>query len=68
MGVALGYVDEGGQAFAEPHGDLSVHVDGEGLKALLEATHGVVLKGVGILPKVHTANLGHAQTADWDEA
>lgn len=53
MHVVLGYIDKGGQALAEPHGDLSVHVYSEGLEALLETTHGVILKSAGILAQVH---------------
>lgn len=68
MVVVLGDVDEGRQAFAEPHGDLSVHVDSEGFEALLQATRGVVLKAAGVLPQVHTANLRLGQTTHWDEA
>lgn len=65
--VVLLYVDKGGEALAEPHGDLSFHVDGEGLKTFLETTHGVVLKGAGILAEVHTSDLGYAQAAHRDE-
>lgn len=57
MHVVLRYVDKGGQALAEPHGDVSVHIDGKGLKAFLETTHGVVLKTAGVLAQVHTADL-----------
>lgn len=67
MHVVLGYVDKCGKALAEPHGDVSVHVDGEGLKAFLETTHGVVLKSAGVLAQVHAPDLGHAQTAHGDE-
>lgn len=67
MHVVLGYVEKGGQALAEPHGDLSVHVDSKGLKAFLETTHGVVLKSAGVLAQVHTADLRHPQTAHRDE-
>lgn len=65
--VVFGHVAEGGQAFAEPHGHFTVHVDGEGLEALLQATHGVVLKGAGVLPQIHTAHLRQTQTTDRDE-
>lgn len=65
--VVLRYVDKGGEALAEPHGDLSVHVDSEGFEAFLETTHGVVLKSAGILAQVHASNLRHAQTAHRDE-
>lgn len=65
--VVLWHIDKGGEAFAEPHGDLTVHVDSEGFEALLQATHGVVLKGTGVLPQVHTTHLGQAQTTHWDK-
>ena len=67
MHVVLGYIEKGGQALAEPHGDLSVHVYTKRLKALLETTHGIVLKGAGVLAQIHMANLRHAETANWDE-
>lgn len=67
MHVVLWYDEKGGEALAEPHGDLSVHVDSEGLKAFLETTHGVVLKGAGVLAQVHTSDLRHTQTAHRDE-
>lgn len=62
------YIDKCRKALAEPHSDLSVHVDSERLKAFLEATHGVVLKGACIFAQVHTANLGESKTANWDKA
>lgn len=68
MIVVLGHVDEGGQPLAEPHGDVAVHVDGEGLEALLESTHGVVLEGAGVLAQVHAADLGHGHATHRDEA
>lgn len=60
-------VDKGGEALAEPHGDVPVHVDGEGFKAFLQAIHCVVLKGTGILAQVHATDLGQTQTAHRDE-
>lgn len=62
------HIDKRRKAFAEPHSDLSIHVDGERLKTLLKATHGVVLKGAGVFAQVHTANLREPKTANWDEA
>lgn len=67
MHVILQYVDKGGEAFAEPHGDLSVHVDSKRLKAFLETTHGVELESVGVFAEIHTSDLGHTQTAHWDK-
>ena len=66
--VVLGHVDEGGQALAEPHGHLPVHVDGEGFKSLLEATHGVVPEGAGLLAQVDAPHLGQTQAAHGDES
>ena len=59
--------DELGQPLAQPHGDVSVHVDGEGLVALLQATDGEVLQGAYVLAKIHPAHLTNAQTAYRDE-
>ena len=56
-----------GQPLAQPHGDVSVHVDGEGLEALLQATDGEVLQGAYVLAKIHPAHLTNAQTAYRDE-
>ena len=67
MHVVFGYVDKGGKALAEPHGDLSVHVDTKGLETFLETTHGVVLKSAGVLAQVHATDLRHTQTAHRDE-
>ena len=47
------YRDELRQSLAEPHGDVSVHVDGEGLVAFLQAADGEILQRAHLLPKVH---------------
>lgn len=62
------HIDKCRKAFAEPHRNLSVHVDSKRLKALLKATHGVILKGASIFSQVHMANLGLPKAANWDEA
>lgn len=67
MVVVLRHVDKCRQALAEPHGDLSVHVDGEGFEALLKAAHGVVLEGAGVFAQVHATHLRKAKAADWNE-
>lgn len=67
MFVVLRHVEKSGQALAEPHGYLSVHVDSKRLKTLLEATHGVVLKGARVFAQVHEADLRHAQATDGDK-
>lgn len=65
--VVLWHVDKSGQALAEPHGDLSVHVDSKRFEALLKATHGVVLEGAGIFAQVHATHLSQTKAADRDE-
>lgn len=65
--VAWQYRDELRQPLAEPHGDVSVHVDGEWLVALLQAADGEELQSAHVLPKVHPAHLTHAQTAHRDK-
>lgn len=67
MIVILWHVDERRQTLAEPHGDLSVHVDSEGFESLLKAAHGVVLEGAGVFPQIHAADLGQTEAAHWDE-
>lgn len=41
--------DELWQALAEPHGNVSLHVDGKGLESLLQPTDGEVTKAADIL-------------------
>lgn len=60
--------NEVGEAFAEPHSNVSFHVDGKGFKSLLKATDGKVTKTTYILTQVDPANLGQAQTAHRYEA
>lgn len=60
--------DELRQSFADPHGRISVHVDGKGFIALLQATDGEVLQRAHVLPEIHPADLRDAQTADGNEA
>lgn len=55
------------QPLAEPHGDVSVHVDGERLVAFLQAADGEVLQGADVLAEVHPPHLPHPQTAHGDE-
>lgn len=57
-----------GQALAKPHCDVSFHVDGEWLKAFLEAADGEVAQTANILTKVNTPNLRKTQSADWNKA
>lgn len=67
MVVVFRHIDEGGQTLAEPHSHLPVHVDGEGLKPLLQAAHSVIFEGAGILPQIHATNLSQAETAHWNK-
>lgn len=62
--MILWHIDKRWEALAEPHCNISVHVDSERLKALLETTHGVKLEGTSICPKIHAANLRQPQGAD----
>lgn len=47
--VIGGRGDELREAFAEPHGNVSFHVDGKGLESLLQPTDGEVTKATDIL-------------------
>lgn len=64
MVVVLGHVDKSGQPLAEPHGDLPVHVDGEGFETFLKPAHGVILEGAGIFAQIHASYLRQAKAAD----
>lgn len=55
--------DELGKALAEPHGNVSFHVNSKGFKSLLQATDGKVTKTADVLTQVDPADLGQAQTA-----
>lgn len=67
MVVVLRHVDKSRQTLAEPHCDLSIHVDGKWLESLLQAAHGVVLKGASILPEVHTTHLRQTEATHWNK-
>lgn len=56
-----------GQTLTEPHGNISLHVDGEGLKAFLEPTDGKVTQAANILSQVNTAHLRQTQCAHWNK-
>lgn len=49
MTMIFGNVEKSREPLAKPHGDLSVHVDSKRFKSLLQATHGVIFEGTGIL-------------------
>lgn len=66
--MILGHVDKCWEAFAEPHGHVTIHVDSKRLKALLEAAHGIKLEGAGVHPEIHAADLRQPQRADGHKA
>jgi hypothetical protein len=57
-----------GKAFAEPGGDWALHVDGEWLKAFLEAADGKESQGAHVLAQVQVTHLARSQAADRQEA
>lgn len=68
MGVFKGHRFKLRKAFAEPGGDRALHVDGEWLKAFLEATDGKESQGAHILAQVEVTHLARSQAADGEEA
>lgn len=56
-----------GQTFAEPHGGVSLHIDGKWFKPFLQATDGKVAQAADILTKINPSDLGQAQSAHWDK-
>lgn len=60
--------DKLGKALAEPHGNVSFHVDSKWFKAFLQATDGEVAKAADVLTEVDPAHLRQAQTAHRYEA
>lgn len=61
--MVSGHNDELRKALAEPHCNVSFHVDSKRLKSLLQTTDGKVAKAADILAQVDPANLGQSQTA-----
>lgn len=57
-----------GQALAEPHGDISLHVDGKRFEPFLQTTDCEVTQTAHILAKVNTAHLRQSKTAHRDKA
>lgn len=66
--MVIGYIDELWEALAEPHGNVSFHVDSKRFKPLLQATDGEVAKTADVLSQVDPADLGQAQTTNRYEA
>ena len=56
-----------GQTFTEPHGDVSLHVDGERFESLLQAADGEVAQAADVLTKIDPPDLRQAQSAHRDE-
>lgn len=56
------------QTFTEPHGRVSLHVDGERLESFLQAADGEVAQAADVLAQVDPADLRQAQGAHRDEA
>lgn len=56
-----------GQTFTEPHGNVSLHVDGKGFKTLLQATDRKKAQTADILAKINPPNLRQAQRTNWDK-
>lgn len=50
--------DELREALAEPHGNVSFHVNSKGFKSLLQATNGKVTETADVLTQVDPADLG----------
>lgn len=57
------HIDELWKALAEPHGNVSFHVDSKGFKSLLQATDCKETKTADVLTQIDPADLGQAQTA-----
>lgn len=61
-------IDVLGKAFAEPHSNVSFHVDSKGFESLLQPTDRKKTKTADVLTQVEPADLGQAQTAHRYEA
>lgn len=68
MRVISRRIDELGKTLAEPHCNVSFHVDSKGFKSLLQAADGKETKATDVLTQVDPADLGQAQTAHRYEA
>lgn len=67
MIVISGYRHKLGQTFTEPHGSVSLHIDGKRFKSFLQATDGKVAQAADIPTKINPSNLRQAQGAHWDK-
>lgn len=68
VGVLKGHGLKLRKALAEPGGDRALHVDGEWLKAFLEAADGKEPQGAHVLAQVQVAHLARPQAADGQES
>lgn len=60
MRMVGGDRDELRETLAEPHGYVSLHVDGEGFESFLQATDGEELQAANILAQVNPTHLREA--------
>lgn len=67
MIVVSGYRHKLGQTFTEPHGNVSLHVDGKRFESFLEATDGKVAQAADVLTKIYPADLRQAERTYRDE-
>lgn len=65
--VVGGYRDELGQTFTEPHGDVSLHVDGKWFKSFLQAADGKILQAADILTQIDPSDLRQAEGTHRDK-
>lgn len=67
MIVVGGHGDKLGQTFAEPHGDVSLHVDGERFKSFLQPTNGKISQAADVLAQIDPSDLRQAEGTHRDE-
>lgn len=67
MIVIGGYRHKLGQTLTEPHGNVSLHIDGKRFKSFLQATDRKVAQTADILTKINPSNLRQAQGTHWDK-
>lgn len=56
-----------GQTFTEPHGNVSLHVDGKRFKSFLQAADCKVAQAADILTEINPSDLRQAQSTHWDK-
>lgn len=67
MIVVSRHWDELRQTLAEPHGDVSLHVDGKRFKSFLQSTNGEIAQAANVLSQIDAAHLRQAQCTHRDE-